>query len=91
MATLQRNNGSRQRIIEKLCTITGIVYNSIGDYTHASDCICDPKKENVAHDGQTLDYILQAVVEKLQRDGYEIDLFFDEKEINTTNWTFNKS
>ncbi len=62
---------TRQEVIENVCETVGIIFVSRKDYRFASDCFC---KENPGfnHEGYTLEYLRQAVIEKLQRDGYEI-------------------
>ena len=67
---------SRKQVIEILCAIVGLAYHSIGDYSHASDCICNEHPDPLfgfAHQGVTLAYVRQAVTEKLERDRHSID------------------
>lgn len=65
---------THQEVITALCRTVGMVYNTIGDYSQSSDCFCDVGKENkpfFSHSGETIQYIHDAVVEKLRRDGYK--------------------
>jgi hypothetical protein len=61
----------RDQIIAKLCGIVGMVQRSIGDYSHASDCFC-VETPNFQHEEKTIDYVREAVIEKLKRDGYTV-------------------
>ena len=67
---------TQEEVITYVCRITALVYLSIGDYSHASDGFCkicpNTNRPNFRHDGKTLEYIKQAVIEKLKKDGYEI-------------------
>lgn len=68
---------TKQEVIRELCRIVALVYRSIDDYTNPSDGFCDlcPFHDNpqcFKHSGKTIDYVRQAVVEKLKRDGVRI-------------------
>ena len=75
---------TREQVIRHLCTTVALVYRSVNDYTEPSDGFCQRcRVENsnlgeFRHSGRTLRYVRQAVVEKLQEDGYK--LAFDPKE-----------
>lgn len=72
----------RKKVIEELCELVSITYNSIGDFSKPSDGFCyrckrieegfkvsgiKPRYQNAGH---IVEYIRQAVFEKLERDGY---------------------
>ena len=69
---------TKTEVIREMCLITAMVYHSIGDYEWPSDGFCDlcPASKydewNFRHAGKTIDYVREAVVEKLKRDGIEI-------------------
>jgi len=74
----------REAAIAEACSITALVYHSIGDYSHASDGFCAKcAARDFAHltdyrnAGRTLAYVRLAAVEKLQRDGFRIAQGFD--------------
>ena len=68
---------TRDEVIEHVCQTVGIAYNSIGDYEHASDGFCNKcpfhnEPDNFQHEGKSLEYVRNAVVEKLKADGHVI-------------------
>lgn len=70
---------TKDDVIKHVCRTVALVYRSIGDYSRASDGFCsvceaDLKGFNFQHDGITLDYVRQAVIEKLKRDGFTVQL-----------------
>jgi len=72
----------RTQVIQELCGIVGMVYRSIGDYSHPSDGFCDKCIENhpgwnFQHDGITIEYVRKAVLAQLKRDGYAINEGWD--------------
>lgn len=81
---------TRQEAIEEACKIIGLAYHSIGDYTFACDGFCDKcqaaRREKVGYPfslgdyrngGQVFDYVRQAVLEKLTKDGIKVADGFD--------------
>ncbi len=73
----------RQEEVERdACRILALAYHSIGDYSQPCDgfcdlCPCSGDPESFRHHPKVLDYVRQAVLEKLRRDGYEIGEGFD--------------
>jgi hypothetical protein len=67
---------TRKEVIEQMCEIRGLVYHSIGNYADACDCLCDFTSDFRSTDFE-INYIKQAVIEKLKRDGYRISEFYD--------------
>ncbi len=68
--------------ISESCRTVALAYHSIADYTHASDGFCPMCRNAHEHgqyknDGYALRFVRDAVVEKLRRDGYEVDSGFD--------------
>jgi hypothetical protein len=66
------------QIIYRLCQIVALVYRSIGDYDCPSDGFCyecqrTRNPDHFRHSGITIRYILDAVKEKLVRDGHTLD------------------
>lgn len=67
---------TREEAIREACEIVGLAFHSIGDYSRASDGFCDKCPAATCpswtyhNEGHILAYVRQAVVEKLQRDGY---------------------
>jgi hypothetical protein len=76
-------NLSKEEAIKEACSIVALAYRSIGDYRHASDGFCQTCKDQhgpawgFANQGFTLDYVRQAVVAALKRDGFTIHKGFD--------------
>ena len=77
---------TRQQATREACAIVALAYNSIGDYRHASDGFCDlcpngegQREEDYRNEGHVLDYVRDAVVEKLRRDGHSIAEGFDQR------------
>lgn len=68
---------TREEVIEHLCQTVALVYHSIGDYSNPSDgfChICEPfVQHSYQHSGETLEYVRNAVVEKLRADGVKLN------------------
>lgn len=65
--------------IREMCSIRALAYQSIGDYTYASDGFCDkcpnarPETSyQFRDDGRMTEYVRLAVLEKLQRDGHAV-------------------
>jgi hypothetical protein len=64
---------TREEVIEHLCDTVGIVFHSIKDFSSTSDCFCGKcYTGNFQHSGKTLEYVREAVIEKLKADGYKI-------------------
>ncbi len=62
---------TRPEVIEHLCRTVSLVYLTKNNFTHASDCFCDKcDAAHFQHQGITLEFVRQAVIEKLIRDGY---------------------
>ena len=74
---------TRDEVIKEMCSIVALAYRSIGDYSHASDCFCCESKETqdwrYRNDGRIVEYVRQAVVEKLEREGVLVIEEFLEK------------
>ena len=73
---------TRDEVLEHICTTVALVYQSIGDYTEASDGFCKKcpfwnKPNAFSHSGKTLRYVRDAVVAKLKADGYQIANIYD--------------
>ena len=74
---------TRDEAIREACSIVGLVYYSIGDFSHASDGFCASCQANqgrgwhYANQGIALAYVRQAVLAALKRDGYRIHENFD--------------
>lgn len=73
-----------REVLREYCLIQALVYRSMDDYAYASDGFCaecpngiDKNFAFFRHDGKTIDYIRQAVVEKLHRDRILISEYFD--------------
>lgn len=70
---------NQDEVIQHLCGTVAIAYHSIQDFRWPSDGFCSkcPAQEerepgykwHFQHTGWTLDFVRQAVIEKLQRDG----------------------
>lgn len=68
---------TKDEAIEELCKIMCIANLSKGDYIYSTDGVCkrcNIEEENFRNSGAIIDYIKQAVIEKLQRDGFEIQM-----------------
>jgi hypothetical protein len=69
---------SREEAIKEACKIVTMAYQAIGDYSHASDGFCDECEKNhgplwtYSNQGFVLEFVRQAVIEKLTRDGYTV-------------------
>jgi len=65
---------TRKEVIKEACEIVGLAYNSIRDYSTASDCFCrdDIDDDYYRNDGAAISYVRQAVIKALQEDGYKI-------------------
>lgn len=72
---------TREEVLYEVCSIVALVYDSIGDYTRASDGFCTTCMERnygyYENDGAAIEYVRLAVVAALNRDGYEIHQGFD--------------
>lgn len=55
-----------------------LAYHAIGDYSHASDGFCSKRMETQGGDwgytneGRALEYVQNAVIAQLRRDGYTV-------------------
>lgn len=69
----------RAEVIREVCEIVALAYHSVGDYSHASDCFCDNKSgvSGFRNEMQSVDFVRQAVLEKLVRDGIKVHRDFD--------------
>ena len=66
---------TKEECIRHACTTVGIAFHSIKDYRHASDCFCTDHVHpgfTFWNEGIILEYVREAVVEKLRRDGYTV-------------------
>ena len=74
---------NREEAIKEACGIIALAYQSIGDFRYASDGFCSECERDLEpnwdykNDGYALDYVRQAVVDKLKADGYTIPSNFD--------------
>lgn len=69
---------NRQESIEHACQTVGLAYRSMADYSNPSDCFCNtPNGWNYQNAGEVLEFVRQAVIEKLTREGFtpRLDLF----------------
>jgi hypothetical protein len=67
---------TREEAIAHACKTIGIAFHSIRDYSKASDCFCSEHSRFVstfANQGHVLEYVREAVTEKLIRDGFTVD------------------
>lgn len=73
---------TRPQVIENLCRTVSLAYLAVGDHSHASDCFCHENKDpnHFQHQGKTLEFVRQAVIEKLRREVHHTRL---EKAANT--------
>ena len=60
-------------VIEHVCKTVSIIHNSTKDFLHASDCFCGDDFASFQHEGTTLRFLRQAVLEKLERDGFFVE------------------
>lgn len=86
---------TKEEVLKHLCKTVSLVYHSIGDYNYASDGFCEdcpaikyPDLFDFRHEGVTLEYVREAVIEQMVRDGYkikegpdEMSLSFPKKEL----------
>lgn len=75
---------TKAEVLEHLCITVSLVYKTIDDYTQPSDGFCHrcpfhDKLENFKHAGITLNYIREAVLEKLKMEGLRIAEGYDPK------------
>ena len=66
---------TRQETISKVCAIVGLVFQSRGDFSQASDCFCDENQfpsYSYQNGGGAIEYIRMAVVQQLIKDGYTV-------------------
>lgn len=68
-------NMTRQEAIQAACEIVALAYRVKGDYSRPSDGFCDKCRSllgslSYQNDGGALDYVRQAVLNQLMRDGY---------------------
>jgi hypothetical protein len=68
---------TRDCVIEKVCKIVARVH-AASDGMHASDCFCrmSPQGGSFHHEGKTLEFVRQAVAEKLAKENPNFDLQF---------------
>jgi hypothetical protein len=69
---------TKQEAIKEACAIVALAYHSVGEYTHSSDgfCGCSPF-ENYQNDGIALNYVREAVLQRLAKDGCKVADGFD--------------
>ena len=61
---------TKPEIIKKLCDLCTHVNSKVFDYTLATDCFCDkPEDENYRFNQEVLEFIRQAVSEKISKEG----------------------
>ena len=77
---------TREEATIEACSIFSLAYHSIGDATHAADGFCckcpwgeGNQESSYRNEGRIFEYVRRAVMEKLKRDGHEIDSGFDPK------------
>lgn len=66
---------NRDQVLHHLCSSVALIYRSQNDYTDPSDGFCNKclsRGMSFQHAGKTLEYLRQAVKEKLTRDGFQI-------------------
>ena len=69
----------KQEAIREACSIVSLAYRSVGDYSAASDGFCDECEvkqsplSNYSNQGFALQYVREAVLLKLELDGYNVD------------------
>jgi hypothetical protein len=73
---------TKEEVVEQVCAIVAIAYHSIGNYESASDGFCNrctryASNETYRNDGKAIDYVREAVVNQLKKDGYKIHEGFD--------------
>lgn len=72
---------TQKEVIREACRIFSMAYHSVANYERPSDGFCDlcpfDGSSRFRHDGEILDYVRQAVVEKLNRDGHKIAPGYD--------------
>lgn len=71
---------NKKQVVEHLCGTMGLAYHTIGDYTYPCDCVCLELPDSLKNrglkpmlyqnHGEVLKFVRQAVVEKLEREGY---------------------
>jgi len=64
-------------VICEACRIVSLAYQSIGDFSYASDGFCqlcnDRYSGNYHNEGKALEYVRLAVIRALKQDGYFVD------------------
>ena len=74
---------TKQEAIREACSIVSLAYRSMGDYSTASDGFCEECEanqsplSNYSNQGFALQYVREAVLLKLELDGYSVDNRFD--------------
>lgn len=67
---------NRDEVIERMCAIHGVVAHSHAGEFYPADCFCrqsiDPSFSHYQNTGKAIEYIRQAVMEKMKRDGVAI-------------------
>lgn len=70
---------TRDQVVGFWCRLSKLITESPAyDFGHPADCICEDRKQDPSlfrHDGVTLQYARDAVVEKLKRDGQHPESF----------------
>ena len=63
-------NQRKKEVLVALCILRRCVNERVFRFQHAADCICDESKEIVSwsDEGQVLDFITKAVMEKIERE-----------------------
>ena len=70
---------TRIEAIREACEIVGLAYHSVGDYSKANDCFCVdyPGLGKFSNQGGALEFVRQAVLGKLQKDGFRVFRWYD--------------
>jgi hypothetical protein len=74
---------TKDEVVQEVCAILALAYHSIGDFSYACDGICSRCRAqhgpdwNYSNGGQIVDYVREAVLQRLKRDGIAIDDGFD--------------
>lgn len=67
---------TKQEAIRETCSIVGLVYRAMSDYTKSSDGFCDICASQgfmtYSNDGHTIEYVRKAVLNQLKNDGYDL-------------------
>ena len=61
---------TKDEIVKQLCELCTDVNSRVFDYTVATDCFCNkPEDENYRFDEEVLEFIKEAIEEKIKRGG----------------------